>query len=506
MAKNKNRISKQQHVEAPPPKPKNFIDRIFNLSHSGSDWKKEIIAGITAFLGTAFLMLVVPKIFGIAYQQNGMIEETVAFATLIVVVLANLASGILTNLPYVLAPSVATTLAMMSVLTYMSDSPNTMFGLILIAGVIFLAITILPIGKHIIQSFPKGLRYSAVLGLGLMLVLMGLQASGLFGSALGSGKIAEQLAGQVYNIFPMFHSINIFDTRLLIFLIGLICVGYFIFTKAKHPYLWTILLTTIIGLFFISETFGGGVANSGWISPHPDFMNVFNFKSGLIYLPDTSQWLSSNLLQPSNLFSIFGKTAIIGIGTVVMLIVRDIFSASGTLAGLATLEGRMGPNDNDFKNSHRALMVQGGSKVLSGVFGAAPVEYVPESSVGIAAGGKTGITAVVYAGCAILAIFLLPLFRSIPMVALAPVFIAIGLSFIKFAQEINWKDALESIPAIVVIIMTMVTWNIAIALMWGIIIQLCLCVAVWKFEKTNAGLWTLGVVSLVGLVLFYIGQ
>ena len=246
MAKNKNRISKQQHVEAPPPKPKNFIDRIFNLSHSGSDWKKEIIAGITAFLGTAFLMLVVPKIFGIAYQQNGMIEETVAFATLIVVVLANLASGILTNLPYVLAPSVATTLAgwLFGIHVRFTQS---MFGLILIAGVIFLAITILPIGTHIIQSFPKGLRYSAVLGLGLMLVLMGLQASGLFGSALGSSKIAEQLAGQVYNIFPMSHSINIFDTRLLIFLIGLIS-GVFLSYKSKHPYLWTILTT---GLFYI---------------------------------------------------------------------------------------------------------------------------------------------------------------------------------------------------------------------------------------------------------------
>ncbi|NLI39952.1 MAG: NCS2 family permease [Caldisericales bacterium] len=505
MAKNKNRISKQQHIEAPPPKPKNFVDKVFNLSHSGSDWRREIIAGITAFLGTAFLLLVVPRIFGVAFQQNGMIEETIAFATIVVVVLANLASGIFTNLPYILAPSIATTLAMMSVLTYMSDSPTTMFGLILIAGVIFLAITLLPLRKMLVEAFPKGLRYSAVLGLGLMLVLMGLQASGFFSTTLGNGKMAEQLAGQVYSIFPYFHSISIFDTRLLMFLIGLVSVGYFIFTKAKHPYLWTILLTTLIGLFFMSETLGGGTANTGWVSPHPDFKNIFDFKFGLAYLPNTSQWLSSNFLK-MDLISIFGKTAIIGIGTVVMLVVRDIFSAPGTLFGLATLEGRMGPNDNNFKRSGHALIVQGGSKVLSGLLGAAPVEYVPESAIGIAAGGKTGITAVVYAGCAILAIFLIPLFRIIPMVALAPVFIAVGISFIKFAQEINWKDVLESIPAIVVIIMTMVTWNIAIALMWGIIIQLCLCVAVWKFEKTNAGLWTLGVVSLAGLILFYMGQ
>ena len=188
-----------------------------------------------------------------------------------------------------------------------------------------------------------------------------------------------------------------------------------------------------------------------------------------------------------------------------MVLVKDLFATSGISFGLARIEGRINDQDENFEHSERILQVTAGSKIVSSALGGMPVELVPESAIPVHAGGKTVLTPLFYAAGCVLLIFFLPFFRMIPGIAIAPVLIYTGITFIKNISDINWKSVIDAIPAIVVIFISLITANLAFGLMWGILIHLALRVAIWRFDDTPPGAWVLGVLAAAAFILFYIG-
>ncbi len=499
MAKNKNREKKQKEVVVQ--KPKTLVDKLFGLSHSGSSWKQEVLAGLTAFLGTAFILIMVPQMFGIAYPGQMQLKEIVAFATLIAVVLANLGQGLYANLPYVMAPSISTVILSFGVLMSISESPYLLFALFFVEAVIFVIITWLPWKKRFLQAFPPSIRYGAVVAIGGVLLMMALQASGIIGGLNFAGELGKQLASQPRFVLPLGNMNNLIDTKLIVFGAGLLILGYFVWMKSKTPYIWTMIATAAIGLIFVSEMVGGGNPLVGRITPIPT--TFVNFEEGVITLPSIGVWASDYFVK-LNLLGLFSKSIMLIVGFVVMMLAKDVVGTPAVLLGLAKQEGRMGENDDTFKNSDKAMQVASGTRLITSLFAAAPVEVGPESAIGVAAGGRTGITSLVYAGLALISIFFLPLFRFIPAIAVAPVMVAVGVSFARFVDQINWKNMLDAIPAFLIIAVSIVTFNIAFGIMWGIVAHLALRITVWKFDDTPAALWVLGALSVAAMILFYI--
>lgn len=499
MAKNKNREKKQKETVLQ--KPKTLVDKLFGLSHSGSTWKQEVLAGLTAFLGTAFILIMVPQMFGIAYPGQLQVKEIIAFATLLAVVLANLAQGLYANLPYVLAPSISTVILSFSVLMSITESPYLLFALFFIEAIIFVIITWLPWKKRFLQGFPPSIRYGTVVAIGGVLLMMALQSSGIIGGLNFSGELGKQLASQPRFLLPLGNMNNLIDTKIIVFGAGLIIIGYFVWLKSKTPYIWTMIATAAIGLIFVSEMIGGGNPLVGRVTQLPT--TLINFDEGIISMPSIGIW-ASDYLAKMNLLGIFGKGIMLVVGFVVMMLAKDVIGTPAVLLGLAKQEGRIGENDETFKNSDRAMQVASGTRLITSLFAAAPVEVGPESAIGVAAGGRTGITSLVYAGLALISILLLPLFKFIPAIAVAPVMVAVGVSFAKFIDQINWKNILDAIPAFLIIAVSIVTFNIAFGIMWGIVAFLALRITVWKFDDTPPSLWVLGALSVVAMILFYI--
>lgn len=500
MARNKNKIvakTKEVVVE----RPKNLMDKLFNLSHSGSTLQHEIWAGVFGFIGTAFLVFMVSKMFASAYPQNGNLEQIIALGTLITIAVVNIAQGFWSNLPYILVPSISSMMVLLAFSAQTMDTPLMMLGLLFMEGVLFLAISLLPFAKKFLDSIPASLRYAAVIGIGVMLVMMGLSAGGVITSSLGIGGVTGKTLTDASMLSPLGSMADFIDARFIVFVAGVISLGYFIHKKHKNAQLYTIIIAVVLGFFLKSETLAN-IPQIGNVTPLPDFKNIVGY-TGLINIPNFAEWFGAYFAK-FNLITIFSNSIWAVFAFITMMLSKDIIAKSGILFSLAKLEGRYMETEANFKKSERSFQVQGFGRIMSALFAGAPVEVSPESAITVTNGGRTGLTSIVYGACALLGIFLIPVFRMIPAIAVAPVLIYFGILLFRNADHINWKNIEESLPAILVVGITLFTWNLAFGMIAGIFAYLAVRVAVWKFDDIPAGLWVLGALGSVAAFLFHI--
>jgi AGZA family xanthine/uracil permease-like MFS transporter len=499
MARNKSKIvakTKEVVIE----RPKNLMDKLFNLSHSGSNLMHEIWTGVFGFIGTAFLVFIVSKMFASAYPQNGNLEQIIALGTLMTMAIVNIAQGFWSNLPYILVPSISSMMVLLTFSAQTMDTPLMMLGLLFMGGVIFLVVSIMPFAKKFLDSIPTSLRYAAVIGIGVMLVMMGLSAGGVITSSLGIGGVTGKTLTDASMLSPLGSMADLIDARFIVFVIGVISLGYFIHKKQKNAQLYTIIIAVLLGFVLKSEVLGAMSTSN--ITPIPNFSSVFSYE-GLVNIPNFAEWFGAYFAK-FNLITIFTNSIWAVFAFITMMLSKDIIAKSGILFSLAKLEGRHLETEANFKRSERSFQVQGFGRIISALFAGAPVEVSPESAITVANGGRTGLTTVVYGACALLGIFLIPIFRIIPAIAVAPVLIYFGIMLFKNADHINWKNIEESLPAILVVGITLFTWNLAFGMIAGIFAYLAIRIAVWKFDDIPTGLWVLGALGSVAAFLFYI--
>lgn len=498
MARNKNKIvakTKEVVIE----RPKNLMDKLFNLSHSGSNIKNEIWAGIFSFIGTAFLVFIVSKMLSAAYPQNANLEPIIALGTLLTLAVVNVAQGFWSNLPYILVPSISSMMVLLAFSAQTMDTPLIMFGLLFMEGVLFLVISFLPFAKKFLDSIPTSLRYAAVLGIGVMLVMMGLSAGGLISSSLGVAGATGKVITDPSMLSPLGNLGDLIDARIIVFAAGIISLGYFLHKKNKNAQLLTIIISLLIGLFLKSEILGATSTSN--ITPMPDLRNLINY-NGIINIPNFGGY--SDYFIRLDLLTIFKNSALAAFAFVTMMLSKDIIAKSGMLFSLAKLEGRHMETEANFKKSERSFQVQGFGRIISAFFAGVPVEVSQESAIAVTNGGRTGITSIVYGACALAGIFLIPIFRIVPAIAVAPVLIYFGITLFKNADHINWKNIEEALPAILVIGITLLTWNLAFGMIVGIFAFLAIRIAIWKFEEIPAGLWVLGALGAISAALFFL--
>jgi adenine/guanine/hypoxanthine permease len=425
-----------------------MLEKLFGLKAHGTNVRTEALAGATTFLTMAYIIVVNPAIL----SEAGLPVASVAAATCLAAGIASIMMGLLANYPLALAPG----MGLNAYFTYtvvlgMGVPWQTALGCVFISGVAFLLLTAAGIRQMIIRSIPKPLLAATAAGIGLFIAFIGLRNAGLVVSdpattvALGDLKTpTAQLS-----------------------LAGLVLIAALQAWKVKGAMLIGIVVISVIGAFF-------GLSQwSGWTFGPAALMETA-FK-----------------LDIAGAFNLGGSFGVALLEIIFVFLFVDLFDNVGTLAAVTKRAGLQGPN-GEIPRLNRVLYADSSATMVGALAGTTTVTSYIESAAGVAAGGRTGLTAVVTGVLFLLALFVAPLAGLVPSAATAPALVLVGAMMVGALGEVDWSDPLDALPAFLTVIMIPLTFSIANGLAFGITAYAVLKIVT---GKAKAGDWMLFVLA-----------
>ncbi len=429
------------------------METFFKLKARGTTVSREIVAGVTTFLAMSYILAVNPGIL----SASGMAWGSVFTATAISAAIATLVMAFCANLPVALAPG----LGLNAFFTYtvvlgMGCSWQFALTAVLLEGILFIILSLVGIREAIIKSIPVTMRKAVAVGIGLFITLIGLANAGIVGSDTGT------LIG--------FENLNLNHSTALVAVIGLIITIVLFILKVPGAILIGIALTTIIGIPFGVTTVG-----KDW--------QPFSLPSApLLFKFDFSNILSLKF------FIVFFT-----------FLFTDMFDTIGTLMGVAE-QADLKDKKGNIINAKEALLADAVGTVVGACLGTSTVTSFVESTSGVAAGGRTGLSSVVTALLFLLALFLSPLFALVPAAATAPALIFVGYLMMKSITTIRFSDPTEGIPAFITIMTMPFSYSIAKGISWGIIAYVICKLAGKKAKEVPAVTWVLALIFIADII------
>lgn len=412
-----------------------MLERLFKLKENKTTVRTEIIAGITTFLTMSYIIFINPTIL----SKTGMDYGAVFVATCLAAAFGSALMGLIANYPIALAPGMGLNVYFTySVVLGSGYSWQTALGAVFLSGIIFLCLSILPIREYVINSIPKSLKVGIVAGIGLFLGIIGFKSGGI----IVSSKTTLFSLGNFHEPTTLF---AIFGFFLIISLEALGVIGGIIIS---------ILVITIVGLAL------GHGNYSGIFSLPPSMMPTF---------------LQMNIREAMSL----------GLVTIVFaFLFVDMFDNTGTLIGIAYRAGLM-DKSGKLPRINRALIADSTAAIMGAMLGTSTTTSYVESAVGVKAGGRTGLMAVVVAILFIFALFLSPLAKSVPGYATAPALVYVACLMVRAFIEIEWNDITEYVPAVITAIAMPLTFSVADGISLGFISYVAIKIISGRFRELN---------------------
>ena len=427
------------------------MEKFFKLQERGTTISKEIIGGITTFLAMAYILAVNPGML----SETGMPFGGVFTATAVASAIATLVMAFMANLPVALAPG----MGLNAFFTYtvcfgMGCSWQFALTAVLLEGILFILLSVFGIREAIINSIPATLRKAVAVGIGLFICLIGLSNAGITSSDTGT----------------IIGFVNLNVPSALVAIIGLVITIVLYILKVPGSILIGIALTTIVGI-----PFGVTTIPEGW-KPFslPEAPLLFKF-----------EWAS---VLTGKFFIVFFT-----------FLFTDLFDTIGTLMGVTEQAGLVDEKGN-IPNAKGALLADAIGTVAGACLGTSTVTSFVESSSGVAAGGRTGLSSVVTAIMFLLALFFTPLFALIPSAATAPALIFVGFLMMQSISSIDFQDLTEGIPAFITIMVMPFAYSISKGIAFGIISYVICKIAGKKAKEVPVVTWVLAVVFIANLV------
>ncbi|MDG2915229.1 NCS2 family permease [Bisgaard Taxon 10/6] len=429
------------------------LEKTFELTARGSNVRQEIIAGLTTFLAMVYSVIVVPNMLGAA----GFPAESVFIATCLVSGLGSVLIGLWANAPMAIGCAISlTAFTAFSLVLGQQVSIPVALGAVFLMGVVFTLISATGVRSWILRNLPASIAHGAGIGIGLFLLLIATGGVGII-KASGTGTL---VALGDFTSFPVLMS-----------LIGLAVIIGLEKLRVKGAILWVIIAVTIIGLMFDPKvTFGGEVFK----------MPSFGEKSLFLALD------IPGALQPAILPVVFA------------LVMTAVFDATGTIRAVAG-QGNLLDKDGQIINGGKALTSDSVSSMFSGLLGTAPAAVYIESAAGTAAGGKTGITAIVVGLGFLLMLFFQPLATLVPNYATAPALMYVGLLMLSNVSKLDFNDFVGAMSGLVCAVFIVLTANIVTGIMLGFATLVIGRIVSGDVKNLNAGT----VIIAVALVAFY---
>ncbi|MBP5359063.1 MAG: NCS2 family permease [Treponema sp.] len=439
---------------------------MFKIKERGSTVSREIVAGITTVLAMAYILALNPSILA---DGTGMVWSKVFTATAISSAIATLVMAFVANLPVALAPGLGlNAFFTYSVVLGMGCSWQLALTAVLLEGVLFIILSLVGIREAIIKSIPNSIKKAVSVGIGLFITIIGLANAGIVSGDTGT------LIGFVN--FDLQHS------AALVAVIGLIITIILYILKVPGAILIGIAITTIIGIPFgvtnIPENF------SIISKPDSPYFFQFDFK-GIAIDPVTGSFSGA----------VIGKFIVIFF----TFLFTDMFDTLGTLMGIAE-QGNLKDKDGNIVNAKGALLSDAVGTVTGACLGTSTVTSFVESSSGVAAGGRTGLSSLVTAVFFLLALFFNDVFAIIPAAATAPALIFVGYLMMKSVTGIDFTDPTEGIPAFITIMVMPFAYTISKGIAWGIISYVICKVAGKKAKSVSVVTWILAVIFIADII------
>ncbi|WP_439242585.1 NCS2 family permease [Lonepinella sp. BR2474] len=429
------------------------LEKTFELSARGSNLRQEIIAGLTTFLAMVYSVIVVPNML----SQAGFPAESVFIATCLVSGLGSILIGLWANAPMAIGCAISlTAFTAFSLVIGQQVSIPVALGAVFLMGAVFTLISATGIRSWILRNLPSSIAHGAGIGIGLFLLLI---------ATSGVGIVVSNPNGTLVK-FGEFTSFPVLMSLIgLAFIIGLERM------KVKGAILWVIIAITIIGLIFDPN-----VKFSGDVFKMPSF-------------GEQSLFLQLDImgaLQPAILPVVFA------------LVMTAVFDATGTIRAVAG-QGNLLDKDGQIINGGKALTSDSVSSLFSGLFGTAPAAVYIESAAGTAAGGKTGITAIVVGVLFLFMLFFQPLAFLVPSYATAPALMYVGLLMLSNVSKLDFNDFVGAMSGLICAVFIVLTANIVTGIMLGFAALVIGRVVSGEFKKLNVGT----VLISLALVAFY---
>ena len=427
------------------------MEKLFKLRERGTTVGREVIAGITTFLAMAYILAVNPGIL----SESGMEFGSVFTATAVSAAIATLVMAFCANLPIGLAPGMGlNAFFTYTVVKGMGCSWQFALTAVLFEGLLFIVLSLFGVREAIIKSIPANLRKAVAVGIGLFITLIGLANAGIAKSDLGT----------------IIGFVDFNNSSALVAIIGLVITIILYVMNVPGSILIGIALTTVVGIPFGVTTI-------------PE-----NFKP--ISLPSMPYFFQ---FEWTNIFTV--KFFVVFF----TFFFTDMFDTIGTLMGV-TEQAKLTDKDGNIPNAKGALFADAVGTVAGACLGTSTVTSFVESSSGVAAGGRTGLTSVVTAILFVLALFFTPLFGLIPSAATAPALIFVGFLMMKSVTSIDFNDITEGIPAFITIMVMPFAYSISKGIAYGVITYVISKVAGKKMKEIPVITWILAVVFIADII------
>ena len=425
---------------------KNFLNSFFKLESHNTSIKTEIIAGITTFLTMAYIIFVNPQMMA----KSGMDEGAIFVGTCLAAAIACFVMGIFANWPIGLAPGMGlNAFFTYTVVLEMNYPWEVALGAVFIAGILFFIMSVTNIRSWMIASIPMNLRIAMGAGVGLFIGIIGLKSGGII----------------ISNESTLLSMGDFTKIETILAAIGFLIISALSIRKIPGAIIIGILTITLIAIFADLVQFNGVISSPPDITPtfmKLDIPGAFN----------------------------------VGMLTVIMsFLFVNLFDTTGTLVGVATRANLLNEK-GEAENLDKALKADSGASIFGTFFGCSPVTSYVESSAGVEAGGRTGLTAVVVGFLFILAMFLSPLASIIPAYATAGALIYVAILMLGGMERLNWSHVTELLPALIILIMIPLTFSIADGIALGFLSYVVLKITNGEIKTITSAAWFLTIIFI----------
>ena len=426
------------------------LEAFFDTKTHNTNIQTEIVAGITTFITMAYIVFVNPQMMA----QSGMDHGAIFVGTCLAAAFACLFMGLYANWPVGLAPGMGlNAFFTYTVVGEMGYSWETALGAVFIAGILFFIMSVTPLRRWMLDSIPLNLRIAMGAGVGLFIGFIGLKNGGII---VSNGATFLSLG-------------DFTSSSTLLAGLGFLLIAILSIRKVPGAIIIGILAVTFISVI----------------------LNLVQF-DGIFALPPD---ISPVFLE----LDIFGALDVAMISVIVSFLFVNLFDTAGTLFGVASRANLLEESGN-IRNMDKALKADSSSSVFGSFFGCAPVTSYVESSAGIEAGGRTGITAVVVGILFLLATFLSPFASAVPAYATAGALIYVAILMLSGMEKLNWEDQSELLPALVMVVMIPLTFSIANGIALGFLAYVSIKVFVGEINKISSGAWFLTLVFVAKFI------
>ena len=427
-----------------------MLEKIFHLESHNTSIKQEFLAGFTTFITMAYIIFVNPQMMA----SSGMDQGASFVGTCIAAAIACFAMGIYSNWPVGLAPGMGlNAFFTYTVVGEMGYSWEVALGAVFLAGILFVIMSITPLRKWMLDSIPLNLRIAMGSGVGLFIGFIGLKSGGII----------------VSNNATFLSLGNFLEIETLLSGLGFLLIAVLAVRNVSGAIIIGVLSITLLGVV----------------------LNLVQFQGFVAYPPD----ISPIFMQ----LDILGALDLAMISVIMSFLFVNLFDTAGTLMGVAT-RAKLIDESGEVVNLERALKADSSSSVIGSFLGCAPVTSYVESSAGVEAGGRTGLTAVFVGVFFLVAIFFSPLAAIVPAYATAGALIYVAILMLSGMEKLDWANLTELLPALIIIIMIPLTFSIANGIALGFISYVVMKISTGDLRNVSSGAWFLTIVFLAKFI------